>query len=152
MLTVHASGGPEMLKAAKRAAVEAASSQGRPSPLVVAVTVLTSLSERMLPDLGITRPLAHHVEELAALADMTGLDGVVASPHELPLLRPRFPRLKIVTPGIRATSAAGDDQSRTLSAADALAAGADYLVVGRPIIAAADPRQAATELARTIAG
>jgi orotidine-5'-phosphate decarboxylase len=151
MLTVHASGGLEMLKAAKRAAVEAASSEGKPSPLVVAVTVLTSMSDRTLSDIGVARSLERHVEELAALAETAGLDGVVASPHELVCLRPRFPRLKIVTPGIRAASARRDDQSRTLSAADALAAGADYLVVGRPIIAAADPRQAAAELAHSIA-
>jgi len=151
MLTVHASGGVEMLKAARRAAVEAAQSDGRTPPLVIAVTVLTSISERMLPDIGVSRPLAHQAEEMAKLAELAGLDGIVASPQELAFLRPRFPRLKIVTPGIRAMSSARDDQSRTLSAAEALAAGADYLVVGRPIVAAADPRQAATELARSVA-
>src|SRR5262249_31891437 len=150
MLTVHTSGGVEMLRAAKRAAAEAASSQGRPSPLVVGVTVLTSISEQMLAETGVARPLDAHVEALAAMAEAAGLDGIVASPHELGFLRPRLPKLKIVTPGIRSTASPRADQARTLTAADAPAAGADSVVVGRPIMAAADPRQAATELARTL--
>jgi orotidine-5'-phosphate decarboxylase len=151
MMTVHASGGIEMLKAAKRAAVEAAAAQNKPAPLVVAVTVLTSLSERSLLEIGVSRSMERQVEELAALAEKAGLDGVVASPHELKILRERFPALTIVTPGIRSSSAPGDDQSRTLGARDALSAGASYLVVGRPIIAAADPRQAAEDIARSCA-
>jgi orotidine-5'-phosphate decarboxylase len=147
MLTVHASGGLDMLKAAKRAAGEAVSARRTPAPLVVAVTALTSLDDRALLDIGVNRSMERHVEELAALADRAGLDGVVASPHELRMLRPKFPNLTIVTPGIRAASAAGDDQSRTLSAREALGAGADYIVVGRPIIAAPDPRAAADEIA-----
>ena len=151
MITVHASGGLEMLKAAKRAAVDTAAGQNRPAPLVVAVTILTSLSDASLREIGVNRSIERQVEDLAALADDAGLDGVVASPHELRMLRQRFPRMTIVTPGIRAGSAPADDQSRTLSAREALAAGASYLVVGRPIIAAADPRQAADELARSCA-
>jgi orotidine-5'-phosphate decarboxylase len=151
MMTVHASGGFDMLKAAKRAAVETAAAQNRPAPLVVAVTVLTSLSDKSLLEIGVNRPVERQVEEMAALAEKAGLDGVVASPHELKILRERFPQLTIVTPGIRSSSAAADDQSRTLSAREALAAGATYLVVGRPIIAAADPRQAAEEIARSCA-
>jgi orotidine-5'-phosphate decarboxylase len=151
MMTVHASGGSEMLKAAKRAAVEAAASRNRPAPLVVAVTALTSLSDTSLLEIGVNRSMERHVEEMAALAEKAGLDGVVASPHELKILRDNFPTLIVVTPGIRSSSAPADDQSRTLSAREALAAGATYLVVGRPIIAAADPRQAAEEIARTCA-
>ncbi|HEV3216000.1 MAG TPA: orotidine-5'-phosphate decarboxylase [Vicinamibacterales bacterium] len=147
MLTVHASGGLDMLKAAKRAAGEAVSARRTPAPLVVAVTALTSLDDRALLDIGVNRSMERHVEELAALADRAGLDGVVASPHELRMLRPKFPNLTIVTPGIRAATAPADDQSRTLSAREALGAGADYIVVGRPIIAAPDPRAAADEIA-----
>ncbi len=151
MMTVHASGGFDMLKAAKRASVEAASAQNRPAPLVVAVTVLTSLSDTSLLEIGVNRAMERQVEEMAVLAEKAGLDGVVASPHELKMLRRRFPHLTIVTPGIRSTPTAGDDQARTLSAREALAAGATYIVVGRPIIAAADPRQAVEEIARSCA-
>lgn len=147
MMTVHASGGVEMLKAAKRAAAESAAAVRKPVPLIVAVTALTSLNEQTLFEIGVNRSMERHVEELAALAENAGLDGVVASPHELKILRQRFPTLTMVTPGIRTASAPADDQSRTLSAREALAAGANYLVVGRPIIAAADPRAAAEQLA-----
>ena len=151
MMTVHASGGAAMLRAAKRAAQEAASATNRPVPLIVAVTALTSLDEAALREIGVSRPMEQHVEELAALAANAGLDGVVASPQELVILRKRFPHLTIVTPGIRASASPADDQSRTLGARDALAAGASYLVVGRPIVAAADPRRAAEEIAATCA-
>jgi orotidine-5'-phosphate decarboxylase len=151
MITVHASGGSEMLKAARRAATETAARSNRPAPIVVAVTALTSLDDNALREIGINRSMERQVEELAALAARSGLDGVVASPRELAVLRARFPSLTIVTPGIRASPAPADDQSRTLSAKDALAAGASYLVVGRPIVSAADPRGAAEEIARSCA-
>ena len=151
MMTVHASGGLDMLVAARRAAAETAASRNVAAPLVVAVTALTSLSDQALLEIGINRSMERHVEELAALAERAGLDGVVASPQELKSLRLRFPKFTIVTPGIRAASAAADDQARTLSARDALAAGASYLVVGRPIVAAADPGSAAEEIARSCA-
>lgn len=149
MMTVHASGGSEMMTAARRAAADTAAARNIPAPLVVAVTALTSLRDETLRDIGVQRSMNHHVEELAALAHHSGLDGIVASPHELQILRARFPTFTIVTPGIRGASAPADDQSRTLSAAQALAAGASYLVVGRPIVAAADPRNAAEEIARS---
>jgi orotidine-5'-phosphate decarboxylase len=149
MITVHASGGTEMMRAAKRASLAAAG--GRTAPMVIAVTALTSLSDEALSDIGVDRPMQQHVERLAALAAQAGVDGVVASPHELAVLRARFPTMTIVTPGIRAGSAPSDDQSRTLSAREALAAGASYLVVGRPIVSALDPGEAAEEIIRSCA-
>ncbi len=151
MLTVHASGGSEMLKAARRAAIEAAAAANRPAPIIVAVTALTSLDDNALLEIGVDRSMERQVEALAALASRAGLDGVVASPREIAVLRAKFPSLTIVTPGIRASSAPADDQSRTLSAKEAIAAGASYLVVGRPIVAAADPRSAAEDIARSCA-
>ncbi len=148
MVSVHASGGPRMLEAARAAAGD---SGGR--PLVVAVTVLTSLDEVALSALGITRSLAEQVAALARLARASGVDGVVASPREVPAVRAVLGRDGlIVTPGVRdpADVPIGDDQVRTASPQEALAAGADYLVVGRPIVGAADPREAATRWARVL--
>jgi len=151
MVNVHASGGREMMRAAREAAEETAAAAGTTRPLVIAVTVLTSLDQDALARAGIGRPVVEQVDLLAALATEAGLDGVVASPQETAMLRERRgPEFVIVTPGIRGASAPGaraDDQARTLSAAQALAAGSSYLVVGRPIIAAADPRDAALRIA-----
>jgi orotidine-5'-phosphate decarboxylase len=151
MLTVHASGGTDMLKAAKRAATETASALNRPAPMIVAVTALTSLDDKALLEIGVDRSMERQVDALADLAFRAGLDGVVASPLEIRLIRSKFPSLTIVTPGIRASATPADDQSRTLSAREAIAAGASYLVVGRPIVAAADPRGAAEDIARSCA-
>jgi orotidine-5'-phosphate decarboxylase len=148
MLNVHASGGAAMMRAARAAADEEAAKRSRPAPLVIAVTLLTSLSEETLTDIGLTGTLAAQVERLAALAEASGLDGVVASPREIDVIRRRCSRqFAIVTPGIRGAGDDKDDQHRTMSAAEALASGAGYLVVGRPIIAAADPRAAAGRIA-----
>jgi orotidine-5'-phosphate decarboxylase len=156
MLNVHASGGTEMMRAARAAAVETADRQNTPPPLVIAVTVLTSLDEGAFGPLGIGRPLVEHVEALASLAQQAGLDGVVASPQETARLRARCgPKFAIVTPGIRGIEpgrATLDDQARTLSAAGAIAAGASYIVVGRPIIGAPDPRAAAARLVAEAGG
>jgi orotidine-5'-phosphate decarboxylase len=148
MVNVHASGGSAMMKAARAAADEEAARAARPAPLVIAVTMLTSLDQAALLEIGLGASVAGQVERLAALAEASGLDGVVASPQEIQIIRGRCgPRFAIVTPGIRGVGDQKGDQSRTLSAAEALAAGASYLVVGRPIIAAADPRAAAERIA-----
>jgi orotidine-5'-phosphate decarboxylase len=150
MVNVHASGGLTMMRAARQAAQEA-SRQGE-RPLVIAVTVLTSLDEAALASVGVSRPVAEQVGALAAMAQDAGLDGVVASPHEIGVIRTRCgPAFQIVTPGIRSGPAIdGDDQSRTLSAAEAMAAGANYLVIGRPILRAPDPGKAAEEIVGTL--
>jgi orotidine-5'-phosphate decarboxylase len=153
MVNVHASGGRAMMAAAKGAAVETADRMGTAPPLVIAVTVLTSMSEAALvetgclPASGEGGAIVGQVVKLAILAQQAGLDGVVASPQETAIIRRTCgDRFAIVTPGIRgggAGVAGKDDQERTMSAADAIAAGAHYIVVGRPIIAAPDPREAA---------
>lgn len=148
MVNVHASGGSAMMKAARDAADAAAAQTGRPAPLVIGVTVLTSLDQGALAEIGIATPVAAQVERLAALAEAAGLDGVVASAQEIAVIRRRCrPGFAIVTPGIRGAADAKGDQSRTLTAPEALAAGATYLVVGRPITAAPDPRAAAELMA-----
>lgn len=148
MVNVHASGGREMMRAAKEAAEREASLAGRVPPIVIAVTVLTSLDGQGLADTGVSAPIGEQVGRLASLARASGLDGVVASPHEISIIRETCGgSFTIVTPGIRAADDEKGDQRRTMSAEAALAAGANYLVVGRPIIAAADPRAAAARLA-----
>jgi orotidine-5'-phosphate decarboxylase len=147
MLNVHASGGSAMMRAAKAAADDAAAVAGRKPPLLIGVTMLTSLNQQALAEIGISDPVTEQVERLAALADASGLDGVVASAQEIDVIRRRCrPDFAIVTPGIRGAADAVGDQSRTLSAADALAAGATYLVIGRPITDAASPRAAAEQI------
>ena len=151
MVNVHASGGLKMMQAARQAADESAATSGR-RPLVIGVTVLTSMDEDALRSVGVSRPVAEQVSALAALAQDAGLDGVVASPQEIAVIRMRCgPDFQIVTPGIRSgPPVAGDDQARTLSAAEAVALGANYLVIGRPILKAADPAAAAREIAASL--
>jgi len=150
MVNVHASGGDAMMRAARDAAREESARMSRQAPLVIAVTVLTSLTDSVLESIGARASTADQVVRLAALTQAAGLDGVVASPQEIALVRARCGAgFAIVTPGVRggAAQAGADDQQRTLSAGEAVAAGATYLVVGRPIIAAADPRAAAEQIA-----
>ena len=154
MVNVHASGGTVMMRAAREAAQEAAAKHGARAPLVIAVTVLTSLNQASLRETGIVIDLMDQVLRLAELTKEAGLDGVVASPRETAAIRSRCGRdFAIVTPGIRGGAAAEtkNDQERTMSPAEALAAGASYLVVGRPIIAAPDPKAAARAIAESLA-
>ncbi len=149
MLTLHAGGGREMMQAAEKAAQETAASLNRPAPLVLAVTVLTSFNEAGLAETGVPGGVENQVERLARLATDSGIRGLVCSPLELPRLRSVLPaQVQLVTPGIRTGNEKADDQKRTLSPADAIAAGASWLVVGRPIYAAADPVAAAQAIAR----
>jgi orotidine-5'-phosphate decarboxylase len=146
MVNVHASGGRKMMQAAAEAASAAAARLGRERPVVIGVTVLTSLDETQLRETGVEHALLDQVVLLARLAQASGLDGVVASPQEIAAIRAACgPDFLIVTPGIRPGTGqlAKDDQSRVMSPADAVAAGASHLVIGRPITAAADPRAAA---------
>jgi len=144
MLTVHASGGTEMLRAARQAAGQ--NGAGR-RPLIVAVTVLTSIGDAALSSIGVAPPLEGQVLRLAQLARDAGIDGIVASPHEARAIRAACGRgFAIVTPGIRDAGRARDDQARTSGAAAALDAGADYIVVGRPILQSANRRSAAERI------
>jgi orotidine-5'-phosphate decarboxylase len=150
MVNVHAGGGIAMMRAARDAAHEAAAKRGTAAPLVIAVTVLTSMNQQTLREVGVVIELRDQVLRLAELTREAGLDGVVASPQETEAIRHRFGRdFTIVTPGIRGGTAAAtkNDQERTMSPAEAIAAGASYLVVGRPVIAAPDPLAAARAIA-----
>ena len=133
-----------------RAAVEAARSVS-PSTRVIAVTLLTSLSDEDLPAVGLAPPVADQVLRLASLARACGLDGVVCSAHEIARLRGELgPDFLLVVPGIRPAGSAVGDQRRVMGPAQALDAGADLLVIGRPITAAQDPAAAAREIGRSI--
>lgn len=154
MINVHASGGTAMMEAAARAARETSARLGRPAPLMIGVTVLTSMDEQALRAIGVERPVLQHVIALARLTQQAGLQGVVASAQETPAIREACgPQFQIVTPGIRGASAGSErnDQSRTMGPAEAIRAGASYIVVGRPIIAAPDPRAAAAAIADELA-
>ncbi|MEO6222904.1 MAG: orotidine-5'-phosphate decarboxylase [Vicinamibacterales bacterium] len=156
MMNVHASGGAAMMSAAVDAADRAAAS-GRPRPLVIAVTVLTSMSAQVLSSVGVTQSPFDQVLRLATLAKDSGMDGVVASPLETAAIREACGRdFLIVTPGIRGGSAeqsgGRQDQARTMAPGEAMLAGASYLVIGRPITGAADPRLAAQTIAEEISG
>lgn len=153
MLNVHASGGPAMLDAARRAADQTTASTGHARPLVIAVTVLTSLDAPTLHQVGVDGSPMDQVVRLARLTRDAGLDGVVASPQETAAVRAACGKdFVIVTPGIRGGSATAsvDDQQRTATPRGAIDAGSSYLVVGRPITAASDPRAAALRMLEEI--
>jgi len=158
MLTIHTSGGSEMMRAAEKSAQDTAKLPGLQSPLVLGVTVLTSLDNAALGEIGFQPDTARQVERLANLAVKAGLRGLVCSPLEIAALRKILPAaIQLVTPGIRtrlgeASGAAwagaekADDQKRTLTPREALQAGANWLVIGRPIYAAENPRAAAEKI------
>jgi orotidine-5'-phosphate decarboxylase len=141
LITVHACAGSDALGAAQAAALEGAASVGLAPPTLLAVTVLTSWPpERFAAELAIAEPVSAHVERLAALAVAAGLGGCVCSPLEVAALRAAHPQpFTLVTPGIRPAGSASGDQRRVLTPAQAMAAGASQLVIGRPISAAPDP-------------
>jgi orotidine-5'-phosphate decarboxylase len=142
LLTVHAAGGSEMLRQAVAAARETS-----PTLQLLAVTVLTSIDGPALAETGVPATPAAQVERLAALALAAGVPGLICSPQELPALRARFgtgPLL--ITPGIRPAGSDHGDQKRAMTAAEAVAAGASHIVVGRPLLRAADPRAALAAL------
>jgi orotidine-5'-phosphate decarboxylase len=147
MLTVHASGGPAMI----RAAHQAASSAESDCPMILAVTVLTSLDQTDLAAVGVAATPAEQVLRLARLAVEAGADGLVCSPLEVAMLRQALgPAVILVVPGIRPEGAASGDQARTMTPSRAIAAGADWIVVGRPITGALDPGMAAAAIAAGI--
>jgi orotidine-5'-phosphate decarboxylase len=142
MLTVHASGGSKMLKAAVEAANQSAT-----KPMILGVTVLTSLSDADLHEIGVSGNVLSQVLRLGSLARSAGCQGLVASAHEARELRRELGYgFEIVTPGVRPVGAAIGDQARVLTPAEAIAAGATRIVVGRPVVEAADPARAAREM------
>ncbi len=151
MLTIHTGGGLEMMRAAEQSAQETAKAMGRPAPLVLGVTVLTSMDGGTLAEVGVPPDVGGHVERLAKLAAKAGLRGLVCSPLEITLLRKVLPpEMQLVTPGIRTGREKADDQKRTLSPKEAMAAGANWLVIGRPIYAAENPRAAAEAILQSL--
>jgi orotidine-5'-phosphate decarboxylase len=151
MLTLHASGGGEMMRAAEKSAQDAARARGGPAPLVLGVTVLTSSTNETLAEIGCEPDTEKQVVRLAQLAVKSGLRGLVCSPLEIAALRKFLPaQVQLVTPGIRTGAEKADDQKRTLSPREAMAAGADWLVVGRPIYAADNPRAAAERILASV--
>jgi orotidine-5'-phosphate decarboxylase len=153
MVNVHAAGGSTKMQAAAEAARRTANAEGRHPPLEFAVTLVPCLKAAAQAEGGINVPVIEQVSRLARLAQHAGLDGVVASPQETSVIRALCgPGFAIVTPGIRGGAAAGskDDQERTMTAGQAIAAGASHVVVGRPVIGAPDPREAAERIAEEI--
>ena len=156
MVNVHAAGGERMLAAA-RGALDQACTPGARRPLLVAVTVLTSLDDADLPAAGVHGSVADQVERLASLAERGGADGLVTSGHEVAALHARWPRFNLVVPGVRprwltaAGTAPADDQRRIATPAAILAAGASHVVIARPIITHPDPTQAVRRTEQEVA-
>jgi orotidine-5'-phosphate decarboxylase len=148
MMTIHASGGRAMMQSVARDLLD---KFGQRKPLVVGVTVLTSLDTKALFEMGWEMPLDEQVQRLALLAQECGIDGVVCSPREIQLVRKVVePKFKIVTPGIRLPDQSLNDQQRIATPREALSSGADYIVAGRAVTDNADPRAALQRLLETI--
>jgi orotidine-5'-phosphate decarboxylase len=151
MFNLHALGGIEMMKKTVEASRATAKSLGVAKPIILAVTILTSMDENALREVGIQNSVLEEVGRLASLAAKAGIDGVVASPQEIGIIRERCgEKFLIVTPGIRAPSDKKDDQKRTLTPKEAISAGANYLVIGRPIKEAKDPLEAVQKIVEDI--
>lgn len=148
MFNVHAAGGSTMMRRTATAVAECAAREGLMAPAVLGVTVLTSSNDAVLEEIGVPENPVEMVARLAQLAAQSGLDGVVASAREVSLVRDVVtnPGFIVVTPGVRPAGSANDDQARVMSPSEAIAAGADYLVIGRPIIGAPDPARAAEQI------
>jgi orotidine-5'-phosphate decarboxylase len=152
MFTIHASGGRAMAEAAVAATAAAAAKFSASRPRVVAVTVLTSLDDAELTELGVGRTAAEQVGALAAMSSEAGCDGIVCSPNEARAVRELLgPDALIVTPGVRPPGADAGDQARTATPAEAIASGATHLVIGRPITGAADPVEATRAILKELA-
>jgi orotidine-5'-phosphate decarboxylase len=153
MMNFHCLGGKSMLEAARKGAEEGAAGSGNELPILLGVTVLTSMNENDLQDIGLKGPVEDKVLELARMAKDAGLNGVVASAREACLIKEKIGKdFIVVTPGVRPEWAAAGDQKRILTPKQAVSGGADYIVVGRPIIQADDPREAAKKIIEEIKG
>ena len=151
MLTVHTCGGSAMLQGALKGASEAAGETGNEPPLILGVTVLTSMDEGDLNQVSINKTPEEQVIHLAKMATEAGLKGLVCSPKEITALREVLPtQVKLVTPGIRPAGSDTGDQKRVMTPAEAVQAGADWLVIGRPICAADNPREAAESILESL--
>lgn len=148
IFNLHAAGGSEMMRRTAQAVAECADSERLTRPLVIAVTVLTSADASTLAEVGYSSAPAELVPRLALLAEASGMDGVVASPREVSVIRSavKKPDFIVVTPGVRPGGASLFDQKRVTTPREAMIAGADYIVVGRPILESADPAQAAQQI------
>ncbi len=153
ILTIHTQGGPDMIRRAAETAAEEALKHGHAKPWVVGVTILTSMDNDDLTAIGVPDAVADQVARLASLGHSCGLEGMVCSPKEIALARKATsPDFKLVVPGIRPAGSAAGDQKRVMTPGDAVAAGADVLVIGRPITQAEDPAAAAQAIADSIDG
>ena len=151
MLTIHLAGGGEMIKAATNAAADFAHKTNKKKPLILGVSILTSLDDENLKEVGFNESTMDAAKRLVELGVKNGIDGIVCSPHEISALKAEFgDSIKYVVPGIRPSGTADDDQKRVMSPRDAIQNGADYLVIGRAITAAPDPRLVAKIIAGQI--